>query len=58
MNIFTKPQEPIKQEPHFEAPVNFVCNICGLRAPQAVLCRRDDCLTELLVYGNGPVIRL
>jgi len=29
--------------------IRFICNICGMRAPEPVLCVRSDCVTELLV---------
>lgn len=29
----------------------FICNICGMKAAQAVLCVRDDCMTPMLVHG-------
>lgn len=44
----------IKEEPK----INFICNICGMRAARPILCVKDDCPTELLVYGVGPMVRL
>jgi hypothetical protein len=44
--------------PEQDKPVNFICNICGIRAPRAVLCVKDECPTEILVYGQAPLVRL
>jgi hypothetical protein len=30
----------------------FICNICGIRVPHAVLCVKEGCPTETLVYGH------
>ena len=36
-----------------KSEVIFICNICGLRAPEPVLCVKGGCATQLLVYGEG-----
>jgi hypothetical protein len=33
--------------------VRFVCNICGIRAAGPILCTKDGCPTEMLVYGGS-----
>lgn len=34
--------------------VRFVCNVCGVRSPQPVLCTRDECLTRETVNVMPP----
>ena len=36
----------------------FICNVCGLRAPEPVLCVKASCPTPMLVYGvgNEPIV--
>jgi len=41
-----------------KSDIIFLCNICGLRAPEPILCIKQGCPTQLLVYGehNRPVM--
>lgn len=33
--------------------VVFICNICGLKAPEPILCVKQGCPTPMLVYGEA-----
>jgi hypothetical protein len=41
-----------------EKQITFICNICGLRAPEPVLCVKQGCPTPMLVYGEAykPIV--
>lgn len=43
-----------------KSEVIFVCNVCGLRAREPVLCVKQACPTPMLVYGvaNKPIVPL
>jgi hypothetical protein len=36
--------------PRKPKPVIFICAICGIKATEAVLCTRDDCMTPITVH--------
>lgn len=35
--------------------VIFYCNICGMRAPEPILCVRNRCPTDILIHGVASV---
>jgi len=37
------------ENPMKQPGIVFICNICGMRAPQPVLCTKDGCMTRELV---------
>lgn len=41
-----------------KSAVVFVCNICGLKAAEPILCVKQGCPTGMLVYGEGnkPIV--
>lgn len=43
-----------REEMDPQSCIRFVCNICGMRAPQPVLCTKDECLTTELVNAPSP----
>lgn len=45
----------MKSKPVTDPNIKFICNVCGIRAPEPILCARDNCLTRLLVYGVAAV---
>lgn len=38
--------------------VIFICNVCGLKAAEPILCLQKACPTSMLVYGehNKPIV--
>ena len=33
--------------------VRFICNVCGTRAPEPILCVKPGCPTQILIYGSA-----